>query len=218
MSEKFSSEVREKIVDSVILFIFLIIGIPLLIVFSLIPFLLLAFIKGIIVSFCWNVAITTMFEFSKITFFQALILIYTIDSLRYDYLGKAKSDYNDLREKAISLDINEKKANVITVIIVVVVDLISILISVWLTMYTWNNILPQLINVDFVQINFVQALAFSYIFHSLFKKSASTDPNPKEDNHTVMEAEEFPELKAGDNTETEETIQVELVSENEPAV
>ena len=66
-------------------------------------------------------------------------------------------------------------AKVVSVLLVIILEIISILIAVGVTMYSWNNILPQLLNVELVKINFWQALGFAYLFNLLFGVSKSDD-------------------------------------------
>ncbi|MCF0124762.1 MAG: hypothetical protein HUJ68_03225 [Clostridia bacterium] len=179
MSEKFRNGWR-KVKDGVAFIPIVLLGVALVTVMLLIG----AVIKGAIVSVCWNVAMTTMFGFSKVTMFQAVVLALTISCLRSNYFGSAKSGYEELKGKLFEKSKKEKMAKVVSVLLVIIFKLISILIAVWLTMYSWNNILPQLLNVELVQINFWQALGFAYLFNLLFGVSKSNDKKSKEDKNT----------------------------------
>lgn len=95
-------------------------------------------------------------------------------------------------------------AKIVSVILVIVFELISILIAVWVVMYSWNNILPQLLNMELVQISFGQAFAFAYLFNLLFSVSKSDDTKSKDDEDN--ESKDMSETE--DDTETE-TIEVE---------
>ena len=88
-------------------------------------------------------------------------------------------------------------AKVVSVILTIVFELISILITIGVTMYSWNNILPQLLNVELVQINFWQAFGFAYLLHLLFGISKSKDKKSKEDK----EKENNEIAEKHDNTE-----------------
>ena len=211
MSEKFNGGIWRKIKDGVSLCIaftpIVLLGVALI----TIMLLLMAVIQGAIVSVCWNVAMTTMFGFQKITLFQAFVLAFTIGCLRSDYTSGAKSEYAKLKEEIFKKSKKEKIAKVVSVILIVVFELISILITIGVTMYSWNNILPQLLNVELVQINFWQAFGFAYLFHLLLGISKSENKKSKEDKE--KENNEIAEKK--DDTE-EETIEAELASEDDP--
>jgi len=89
MSEKFKNGWR-KVKDGVCLGIsfipILLSGVALVAIMLLIG----AVINGAIISVCWNVAITTMFGFSKLTIFQAFVLAFTIGCLKSNYFDYAK--------------------------------------------------------------------------------------------------------------------------------
>ena len=50
-------------------------------------------------------------------------------------------------------------------------------------MYSWNNILPLLLNVELAQINFWQAFGFAYWFNLLFGFSKFDEKKFKEDKN-----------------------------------
>lgn len=174
MSEKFRNGWR-KVKDGVSLGIAFIPIVLLCVAAATVMLLIGAVIKGAIISVCWNVAMTTMFGFSKITMFQAFVLVFTIGCLRYDYFDSVKSEYEDLKRKLFEKSKKEKMAKVMSVLLVITLKLISILIAVGLTIYSWNSILPQLLNAELVQINFWQALGFAYLFNLLFGNSKSDE-------------------------------------------
>ena len=206
MSEKLNT-VWRKVKDGVSLCIAFTPIILLAVALITIMLLILAVIKGAIVSVCWNVAMTTMFGFQKITLFQAFVLAFTIGCLRSDYTSGAKSKYAELKEKICNKSKSEKMAKIISVVLIVVFVLISILITIGVTMYSWNNILPQLLNVELVQINFWQAFGFSNLFNLLFGISKSDNKKSKEDKENKENAEKE------DDTE-KETSEAKLVSED----
>lgn len=139
-------------------------------------------VTGAIFQVCWNTAMTTMFGFSKVTMFQAFVLAYTIGSLRSDYYNRAKSKYEELKKEKIFEEFQNKKiAKVVLVLLVIIFEIVSILIAVGVTMYSWNNILPRLLNVELAQINFWQAFGFAYLFNLIFGFSKSDEKKSKED-------------------------------------
>ena len=109
------------------------------------------------------------------------MLAFTIGFLKSDYIGSTKNNYATFKEKIFNENKREKMANVVAVILAIVVDLITILITIGSTMYSWNNILPQLLGIELVQINFVQAFGFAYLFNLLFKSTKSYDKKSKKD-------------------------------------
>lgn len=179
MSEKFNG-IWRKVKGVVILCVAFIPVVLVAVLFAIVMLLIWAVIQGAIASVCWNVAMTTMFGFQKITVFQAFVLAFTIGCLRSNYLSSAKSEYAELKEKIFNKSENEKMAKVVSVVLVVIFELISILIAIWVVMYFWNNILPQLLNVELVQINFEQAFGFTYLFNLLFGLSKSDSKKSKE--------------------------------------
>lgn len=183
MSEK--SKIDWRKVKGVAIFGIACIPIVLLsVAFVTVALIIVAAINGAIVSVCWNTVMTTMFGFSKVTMFQAFVLAYTIGSLRADYYNRAKSEYEELKKEKIFEKIkNPKVAKVVLVLLVIIFEIGSILIAVGVTMYSWNNILPRLLNVELAQINFGQAFGFAYLFNLLFGFSKSEEKKSKEDKN-----------------------------------
>lgn len=181
MSEK--SKIDQRKVKEVAIFGIACIPIVLLsVAFVTVALIIAAAINGAIVSVCWNTAMTTMFGFSKVTMFQAFVLAYTIGSLRTNYYNRAKSEYEELKKEKIFEEFQNKKiAKVVLVLLVIIFEILSILIAVGVTMYSWNNILPRLLNVELAQINFWQAFGFAYLFNLLFGFSKSEEKKSKED-------------------------------------
>ena len=205
MSEKFKNGWR-KVKDGVSLGIAFIPIVLLGVALVTVMFLIGAVIKGAIISVCWNTAMTTMFGFSKVTMFHAFVLVFTIGCLRANYFSSVKSEYEDLKGKLFEKSKKEKMAKVVSVLLVIIFEIISILIAVGFTMYSWNNILPQLLNVELVQINFWQALGFAYLFNLLFGVSKSDDKKSKEDKNSDSK-DVLPEAK--DDIVVEETTKTE---------
>jgi hypothetical protein len=212
MSGKFKG-IKRKIKDVVSLCIVFTPIMLLALLFAIVMLIVTAAIHGVIISICWNVAMTTMFGFQKITFFKAFVLAFTIGCLRSNYLSSGMSAYSKLKKKIFDKTKKEKMSKVLSLIFVVIFELISILITVCLVMYSWNNILPQLLKIDLVQINFWQAFGFAYLLNLLFSNSESDDKESKEN-----EKKESQEInKTNYDTATDvETIEVESVLEDEP--
>lgn len=169
-----------------------------------------AVVTGAIFLVCWNTAMTTMFGFSKVTMFQAFVLAYTIVSLKTDYYNRAKSEYEDLKKEKIFEKIkNPKVAKVVLVLLVIIFEIGSILIAVGVTMYSWNNILPRLLNVELAQINFWQAFGFAYLFNLLLGFSKSEEKKSKEDkniNGKDMLHKTTDDIVVAETTKTEDFI------------
>lgn len=134
------------------------------------------------------------------------MLAFTISCLRANYLSSAKSEYENFKEKLFKKSKKEKIAKVVSVILVIIFDLISILITIWVVMYSWNNILPQLLNIELVQIDFWQALGFSYLFNLLFSVSASKS-NYKKSKKDKDSTDSLAEIK--NDVVLEETTEAE---------
>lgn len=148
--------------------------------------LIWAIVKGAIVSVCWNMGITTVFGFGKVTIFQAFVLAFTLECLRCNYRSSVKSTYIQIRGEILNKSMPEKMAKVISVILTIIFELISILITIWVGMYSWNNILPQVLNVELGQINFIQAFSFAYIFNLFFGISSSNCKKSKDDDSKAI--------------------------------
>ena len=101
---------------------------------------------------------------------------------------------------------SEKMAKVVSVLLVIIFEIISFLIAVGVTMYSWNNILPRLLNVELAQINFWQAFGFAYLFNLLFVFSKSDEKKSKEDK-TINGKDML--HKPADSIVVEETNKVE---------
>lgn len=187
MSEKSKNgwrKVKDEISLGIAFIPRLLLGLLLGFVFVTVTLAIVAVVTGAIFRVCWNTAMTTMFDFSKVTMFQAFVLAYTIGSLKTDYYNRAKSEYEDLKKEKIFEKIkNPKVAKVVLVLLVIIFEIGSILIAVGVTMYSWNNILPRLLNVELAQINFGQAFGFAYLFNLLFGFSKSEEKKSKEDKN-----------------------------------
>ena len=193
MSEKFNGSTWRKIKDGILLFLCYIPFALLALAFIAIIIIVGAVIKGAILSVCWNLAMPAMFGFEEITLFQALILAFTIGFLRTDFFGGSKSNYADFKERIFKRSEREKLSKILSVIFTGMINLILILITIGLTMYSWNTILPQLLKIELVQINFWQALGFAFMFNFLFgtsKQDEKKSKKKKEDKQeNIIEAE-----------------------------
>ncbi len=124
-------------------------------------------VRGVIVSVFWNMNMTYIFGFKEITVFQAIVLVCTIACLRFNYLDRAESDYAVIKKECFNETKKEEIAKDVAAILIIAFELISILITAGLIMYFWNNILPQLLNVKLVEINFIQSMLFYCLFNGL---------------------------------------------------
>lgn len=143
-------------------------------------------IQGAIVSLCWNVAIKAMFGFKKMRIFQAFVLTFTIGCLRTNYSSGAKQEYTKIKNKIFDMSKKEKRSKTAALILVGILVILSILITIFCVRYSWNNILPKLINIDLVKINPIQALGFSYIFNFFFKNSDNEKSKEKQENNEII--------------------------------
>ncbi len=182
MSEKLKNGWR-NVKDGVILGIIFIPIVLLAGAFTTVMFLIVTVINGAILSVCWNIAMPTMFGFSKVTMFEAIVLAFTIGCLRANHLGSIKSKSEDLKGELFEKSKKEKMAKVVSVLLVIIIEIVSIIITVGITMYSWNNVIPQLLNLDLVRINFWQALGFAYLFNLFFGVSKSDYKKSKKDKN-----------------------------------
>ena len=196
MSEKFNDSVWRKVRDAVILCVPFIPVALISVVFVVFAILATAVVSGTIFSLCWNTAITKMFGVQTITWFKAFMLTFTIGCLRADYKKEVKSEYAEYKEKIFNKSKKENMSKVIAAILAVLLLLVSILVAVWATMYSWNTILPQLLNLELVQINFKEAFGFAYLFHLFFgiSRSASKKLKKEKKNEEVEDEAEDDDL------------------------
>lgn len=124
-------------------------------------------ISGIIVKACWNLVLINMFNVQRITLLQSFILTFVITCIRLNYINDLKDEYLRFKEKVSTLSKNKKIIDSSSAILSIIVELVIITIATIVVMYSWNNIIPQLLNRELVQINFVQAFGFAYLFNLL---------------------------------------------------
>lgn len=147
-------------------------------------------VEGIIFSICWNATVTTMFGFSKMKIFQAVILSFVITALKSDYFERAKSEYEGFTQKFCKKSWPEESIKLATVLLTTVFVLISIIFDVYVVMYFWNNILPQLLNIELVKINFWQALGFGFLCNLVIGDSRRNNEKSENDNEDRMKKSE----------------------------
>lgn len=173
-SKKFKLDWREVRENLNLFFFFM--GVGLLLV--LLAICIAAFVTAVVAVIfkaCWNVAFTSMFGFKEITIFGAFVLFWAINGLRTNYFGDLKSSYNEIKKMFLDWFEKERWAKVLSILLIAVIITISMLITVYCVMYSWNTIMPQLIGVDLVHIDFIQALGFSFIVNRIFRVSSSNN-------------------------------------------
>lgn len=177
MSKKFNNGIWRKIKCGVSLGIATLLGVAFttIIVLPIVAIIIGAI--GAIISVCWNAAIPTMFGVQRMTVIEAMVVVCTISCLELGYTSNAKSKYAELKEEIFNKSKMEKMA---TVILIVVYEIVLILITVLGMMYSWNTILPKLLNVDLVSINFAQAFGIIFLFHLLSEISGFDYKESKE--------------------------------------
>ena len=151
-------------------------------------FVILQAIIGTVFSICWNVAMTNMFGFNKITIWQASILHYTIYSLITNYGSSITSSYKVCKEKIFSSFENENTEKFLAIIFFILLELLN----VFVVMHSWNNIIPQILNVELTQINFGKAFVFSFLFKIFFGFYRADDKDSKkykENKYEIIEDE-----------------------------
>ena len=181
MSEKFKN-VHRKVKERVSFFVALIPTVLSAIVIVAIMLIVVAILRGAIINVCWNVAMTTMFGFKKITVFQAFVLSYAIGSLRKDFISDIKSGYAKINGKVFNMIQKEKVSKILSAIFMALLGTISIFITVWVVMYSWNNILPNLLDIELCHIDFAQTLGFAFLFNLVFGISKSEDTKSKNED------------------------------------
>ncbi len=180
MSEKFKNGWRE-LADVFVLSTVSIFYVLLMFALHITVLLIKAVIVGAILMACWNIAMPTMFGFSKITVIQAAVIEFTLEWLRYDAFSIAKPVYATLEFATFNLSQNERMSRIATVISFIVFSVASILVTVLVTRYTWNSILPNLLNAKLVHITFGQALGFACLFNWLFGNWDMSEPDDSDD-------------------------------------
>jgi len=168
---------------------------------SIVLILISLVIHGGLISICWNIAMTTMFVFNKITIFQAIILAFAIGGIKTNYISDAKLAYKKTKKEISKKYSKENKIKALSLIIAVLMVLISILITVWTLMYSWNNIIPQLLNIELAHINIAEAFCFAYLLNLILGTSKTNDYSEK-NNHYKEETHLA-------NNNIEETIEID---------
>ena len=126
----------------------------------------------------------------KITLFKAFVLNVAIGSLRTDFISDIKSGYAKINGEIFNLIQKERIAKILSAIFTALLEIISIVIYILVVMYSWNNILPNLLNIELCHIGFVQALCFIFLFNLVFGISKLKYKKSKKNNKTQTESTE----------------------------
>lgn len=146
--------------------------------FSIIVLIIKAVIVGAFLMIFWNVSMPAMFGFSRITVRQATVIVFTFEWLRYDAFTIADPVYSILEVAMFQFSKNETLSKIVATTSFLIYTSASILITVLVTRYTWNSILPYLLNAKLIHINSGQALGFACLFNWMFgdwERSTSND-------------------------------------------
>ena len=175
MKKKFRDSLM-KLVDS---FANLLDFILTVLIFALLLYYVI-FISFSVLAYLWNMAIPQMFFINKITWTQLFILSFTFSGLT----GVYYSDFIKNAYKYFKKAFNEKKAgkelNLKQKIIVLfklpllIKTIFCIITTIILTIlgvnYSWNVILPNLLCIELVKINYLQSAIFVFFANQAFGK------------------------------------------------
>ena len=102
-----------------------------------------------------------------------------------------------------------------TVLLTTVFVLISIIFDVCVVMYSWNNILPQLLNIELVKINFWQASRFGFLCNFIIGVHRRNNEKSENDNEDRMNKAEKHKDAIHENAIHENAIYENEIHENE---
>lgn len=117
---------------------------------SVLNFIVISFTRGFLFYVAWNFVIPKMFGFNRLTVIQAVILVTAIVSF--------KDNFAYDKEHLGMLDFIFRN-----------------LIRAILLQYSWNTILPGLLNLSLTYINLWEAVAFTFVFWVLFSVDSSNE-------------------------------------------
>ena len=218
MSEKFNNRQRKVILLKKGMSLKEGISLGIVLLETFIPIILLAitiFVALLIphlvaISVCWNITMPTMFGFQKITIFQTVALQTAIRGLKTDFVASIKHTYENINSNLFNMiqkeanlnatpldtlqtEKKEKLAKILSVILTTLLETLSILATVLFVMYSWNKILPNLLNLELCQIDFVQSFGFAFLFNCLFVTRKLEDKKPKSTENTTQTDEDITE-------------------------
>lgn len=174
-----------------------------------------AMIPGILFSVCWNISVAPLLGFSTISVIPALVLSFTISYLKTSFLGNIKYNYHSVLSEFE--EHGEKKSKIFSGIATAVITILNIVIASWLFMYSWNNILPGLLNIEMVKITFIQSVCFSYILNLILGTtipSESSKKDKKKDKSSKIKVEPQKQDKE-ENLDDVKFIEIEEYAESD---
>lgn len=144
-------------------------------------------IKGVFLNICWNMVMPAIFGVKSLSFLQASILALTIKLLKEDIQFDVKNNYFTLKDYFLEKNI-KNLAKQISAILAIVFVLIQIIITIVAMKYSWNTILPDLLNIKLVHINFWQAFSFAYVLNLILRTMSNPiNQATKKENTQVIE-------------------------------
>ncbi len=162
-------------------------------------FLIVPFFLGFVAWWGWNYSMPTMFQTNTITFWNAVILVATLFNMHTPIARQLPytvaemisniADKTEKKEKVEPLKLTKD-------FIVSVLELcISLVVTSFMFQYTWNTIIPNVINrnINMVHISFGVALGFVLLYNVLFVfPRGSNNQKKKDDEKTDMKTKSNP--------------------------
>lgn len=160
----------------------LILIILLAIVGAIVTPLISAGVQGYIFMLCHNNGLVKVVSeyVNPITFLQAFLIIFSIQSIRTQYLGSIK-----YFSKYIEDDLNTDKKWLPTLISATLV-IIFFIIDVVVFQYTYDTILPQVLKFKLPELDDIQLFALFYGLNLLFRHPSPTYVKEKKDDEISL--------------------------------
>ncbi len=156
--------------------------------------------EGLLLSLCWNAVIPRLFSLGRLSLFNAALLLFTFKHLCSNLFNSSTYYYKKLKkffqkmtqEESVLHTAKESHLAIFAAITTAVLDLVHILITTLSFMYSWNNIIPTLFNLEIAKINFIQSFCF-YVVINFFLSHFSADSsyNKKESSKKESNNEEL---------------------------
>lgn len=147
----------------------ILLGITLLIIaLSIIAIL----ISAILPTIFWNISMPSLFGLNAIAWWQTAVIICAVSSIKESYQQEIKLVY----ERNDNIGETEKA------ILILIVTLIIMFIGILALQYSWNVIIPSLLNIEFVKINFLQAIGIWGIARVILANNMQVKSNETNDN------------------------------------
>ncbi len=129
-------------------------------------------ISAILPTIFWNISMPSLFGVNAITWWQSAVVLYAISSMKENYQQEIKL----VKEREHDIGETEKT------ILILMITLIAMFIGILALHYSWNVIIPSLLNIEFVKINYLQAIGIWGIARVILANNMQVKSNETNDN------------------------------------